>query len=114
MKYFASLITALDQTNKTNQKVAALKQYFSIATDTDRLWALALFTHRRLKRKVNSTLLKEWVTSWAGIPTWLFQESYQVVGDVAETIALLLPEAEIHEENDLSLTHYINELGENR
>lgn len=110
MKDFAALITALDQTNKTNLKVKALKEYFQTARDSDKLWALALFTHRRPKRKVNSTLLKEWVTNWAGIPDWLFQESYQVVGDVAETISLLLPDNLNTAAKDKSLTNYIDQL----
>jgi len=110
LKDFAFLITALDQTNKTNAKVKALKHYFELANDDDKLWALALFTHRRPKRKVNSTLLKEWVINWTGIPEWLFKESYHVVGDVAETISLLLPDAEKAAETDHSLTHYIDAL----
>jgi len=110
LKDFAVLITALDQTNKTKQKVKALKEYFQHAADDDKLWALALFTHRRPKRKVNNSLLKEWVTNWAGISDWLFQESYQVVGDVAETISLLLPDNNVDNDNDQSLTHYIDEL----
>ncbi len=110
MKDFAELITTIDQSNKTNDKVAALKSYFLKASDDDKIWVLALFTHRRPKRKVNSTLLKEWVTQWASIPEWLFQESYQVVGDLAETIALILPFEETNANVDKSLTYYIDEL----
>lgn len=111
MKAFSELITRLDQTNKTTEKVAALRNYFQVANDQDKLWALALFTHRRPKRKVNSSLLKEWVTNWAGLPEWLFQESYQIVGDMAETIALLLQQNSEKKNNEnLSLTYYIEEL----
>ena len=90
MKEFAQLITALDQSNKTNDKVNALKNYFWLADDRDKIWTLALFTHRKPKRTVNTSLLKEWIVEWAAIPEWLFQESYHVVGDLAETIALIL------------------------
>ncbi|MGB5980178.1 MAG: ATP-dependent DNA ligase, partial [Cyclobacteriaceae bacterium] len=91
MKQFARLFTELDQTNKTNEKVAALKSFFSEASDQDKLWTLALFTHKRPKRQVNSRLLRQWTREVAGIPEWLFDESYHVVGDLAETMSLLLP-----------------------
>jgi DNA ligase-1 len=111
LKAFSNLIKALDQTNKTTEKVVALANYFKTAGDQDKLWALALFTHRRPKRNVNASLLKQWVTEWAGIPAWLFQESYQVVGDMAETISLLLPPNHNHESSkNHSLTFYIEEL----
>ncbi|MFA0964634.1 ATP-dependent DNA ligase [Roseivirga sp. BDSF3-8] len=105
MKQFAQLFTELDQTNKTNEKVAALKRYFSLAPDQDKLWALALFTHKRPKRQVNSPLLRQWAREQAGIPEWLFDESYHVVGDLAETMSLLLPFPS--QENDEGLTYWM-------
>ena len=66
--------------------------YFNAARDEDKLWMLALFTGRRPKRAVNSTRLHEWAAEAAKLPLWLFEESYQNVGDLAETIALILPE----------------------
>ena len=110
MKEFAHLIIQLDQTNKTLKKVEALKSFFLSASDTDKVWALALFTHKRPKRKVSTSMLRQWTIEWSGIPEWLFQESYQVVGDIAETISLLLPNepSEEQRKKDLSLTHYIN------
>jgi len=91
LKAFAQLFSDLDQTNNTNAKVAILKGYLAAASDQDRLWTLALITHRRPKREVNTTLLRTWANEMANISEWLFQESYDVVGDLAETIALLLP-----------------------
>src|SRR5207247_7505583 len=38
--------------------------------------------------------LASWAIEAAGISTWLFEESYHAVGDLAETIALLLPAPE--------------------
>lgn len=108
MKQFAALYTALDQTNKTNSKIALLKDYFQTAEDTDKLWTLALFTHKRPKKQVRTTLLKEWTTELAKIPEWLFGESYNVVGDLAETMALLLPEPE--SEQDKPLAYWIQYL----
>ncbi len=93
MKRFAQLFTALDQTTKTNAKVAALASYFRDASDTDKLWTIALLSGRRPKRGVTTTLLREWAAGKAGIPLWLFEECYPIVGDLSETIALVLPPA---------------------
>ena len=92
MKQFAELFTKLDQTTKTLDKVQALVEYFEKANDQDKLWTIALLSHRRPKRSVNSTLVKQWAAEFSNVPFWLFEESYHVVGDLAETIALILPE----------------------
>ena len=102
MQAFAQLFTALDQTNKTTVKVAALKQYFTEAPPEDRVWALALFTHRRPRRQINTSLLRTWAAERAKVPTWLFEESYHVVGDLAETMALLLPPPSRRQQQSLS------------
>ncbi len=91
MNRFATLFAALDRTTKTGTKVAALAQYFRDAPPADRVWTIALLSGRRPKRAVTSTELRLWAAAAAGIPDWLFEESYAVVGDLAETIALLLP-----------------------
>ena len=91
MNRFAALFQAIDQTTSTNAKVAALAEYFADAPEDDRLWTIALFSGRRPKRTVTVTLLREWAAELAGIPQWLFEESYPIVGDLAETIALILP-----------------------
>ncbi len=91
MKHFTQLFTELDQTTKTLDKIKALASYFEKATDRDKLWAIALLSHRRPKRSVNATLLWQWASELSNLPTWLFEESYHVVGDLAETISLMLP-----------------------
>lgn len=91
MKTFATLINALDSTNKTNQKIAAIENFLSEASDADKLWLLALFTGKKPKRTINTNLLKAWAMEMAQIPEWLFVECYSSVGDLGETIALLLP-----------------------
>ncbi|MEM7572974.1 MAG: ATP-dependent DNA ligase [Bacteroidota bacterium] len=91
MKQFANLFNELDQTTKTLKKVAALKSYFQQVDDRERLWAIALLAHRRPKRTVKTALMRVWAAELANIPAWLFEESYHIVGDLAETIALLLP-----------------------
>ncbi len=110
MKAFAQLFSDLDQTNKTNAKVAILKDYFGSVSDQDKLWTLALFTHRRPKRQVNTTLLRTWANEMANLPEWLFQESYDTVGDLAETIALLLPAPT--ESHDETLSAWIADLND--
>ena len=106
MKDFADLFIKLDQTNKTNAKVDALVGYFEQAADSDRLWTMALMSHRRPRRTVNTTLLRTWAAEYSEVPLWLFEESYHVVGDLAETIALVLPKKA--DEHDSSLTEWIN------
>lgn len=92
MQQFAALYTALDETNKTSQKVAALSDYFRSAPPADAAWALYFLMGRRPKRPVNTTKLTLWAIEAAGIPQWLFEESYDAVGDLAEAITKVLPE----------------------
>ncbi len=91
MKRFTNLFLELDRTNKTNDKVALLKTYFLSTPDEDKLWALALFSGRRPSRKIKTAQIQEWAIEQAGIPMWLFRESYHSVGDLSETISLVLP-----------------------
>ena len=91
MRRFAMLAVKLGTSTKTNERLEALENYFSEADDADKVWVIALFSGRRPKRTVNTTLLWEWCRELTGLPGWLFEESYHTVGDLAETIALLLP-----------------------
>ncbi|MEM6268053.1 MAG: ATP-dependent DNA ligase [Bacteroidota bacterium] len=91
MRHFAKLFSRLDSTTKTLVKVAALVDYLEEASDEAKLWAVALLTHKRPRRPVNTRLLREWAADLAEVPLWLFEESYHVVGDLAETISLVLP-----------------------
>jgi DNA ligase 1 len=92
MKPFADLYAALDETNKTSAKVAALVRYFAAAPPADAAWAVYFLTGRKPKQVVPSRKLREWAIEAAGLPDWLFDESYHAVGDAAETISLLLPD----------------------
>lgn len=105
MKDFAQLFTRIDESTKTTVKVAALADYFASATDDDKLWTIALFTGRRPKRTITATRLREWAAEVAGLPDWLFEESYSIVGDLAETISLVLPAP--GSATDQPLTHWI-------
>jgi len=93
MKQFADLVTTLGTSTKTNEKLDALSEYFLSANDKDKVWVIAIFSGRRPKRAVNSTQLWTWCNELARLPDWLFEECYHAVGDLGETIALLLPES---------------------
>ncbi|MGV6830015.1 MAG: ATP-dependent DNA ligase [bacterium] len=108
MKEFADLIKQLEQTNKTNAKINALVSYFNSAPDKDALWFIALFTGRKPKRPVTTTLMKQWCMELTALPQWLFDESYSAVGDLGETLALLLPEKTSNKEQ--SLYEWMNEI----
>jgi DNA ligase-1 len=99
MKYFETLFLRLEETTKTNEKVSALIDYLSSVPDEDKIWMIGIFSGRRPKRTISTKKLKEWAAEKAGIPLWLFEESYHIVGDLSETIALLLPPPgrEIHQ-----------------
>jgi len=102
MKKFAELFTELDQTTKTNAKIDALAEYFHAADAADALWAVALLTGKKPKRTVKTSELKMWSIELSGVTEWIFEESYHVVGDLAETITLLLPVAETQTDYSLS------------
>ena len=108
MKEFSQLFKRIEATNSVNSKIEALVAFFCTAADQDKLWAIALFTHKRPKRTINTRLLREWAAEESKISDWLFEDSYHIVGDLAETIALLLPEPKTTSQK--SLTDWINEM----
>jgi DNA ligase-1 len=107
MKAFADLYAALDETNKTSEKVAALTRYFAAAPPADAAWAIYFLTGRKPRQVVPSRKLWDWAVEASGLPEWLFAESYHAVGDIAETIALALPEPE--RSSDLPLAHWVEQ-----
>ncbi len=90
MKRFTTLYCELDQTTRTNEKVAALERYFRAAPPCDAAWALQFLSGRSLPRAVSSKSLWEWTAAETGFPLWLVEECHAAVGDTAETIALLI------------------------
>ncbi|HEV7365883.1 MAG TPA: ATP-dependent DNA ligase [Gemmatimonadales bacterium] len=107
MKRFARLFAAIDETTATSEKVAALVEYFRSAPPADAVWAVHFLSGRRPKRLVGSRKLAAWAADEADIPEWLFEESYHAVGDLAETITLVLPDDAASSE--LSLAHWVEE-----
>ena len=93
MNRFAALYQALDETTKTLKKVAAMVAYFREAEPADAAWAVYFLSGRKPKRLIPTKNLRAWCAAEAGIEDWLFEDCYEVVGDLAETIALLLPRA---------------------
>jgi len=112
VKDFAELYTKIDSTTSTNRKIEYLTQYFEKAEQQDKLWVMALFSHKRPRRTVQTRLLREWAAEYADIPLWLFEETYHIVGDLAETIAKLIPAPQ--KAVDKPLYRWIDELSELR
>ncbi|KQR94627.1 ATP-dependent DNA ligase [Chryseobacterium sp. Leaf180] len=108
MRHFAELINAVESTNKTNARIDAIIDYLERAPDEDKVWFIALFTGKRPKRNINSNYIKEWALEIVDIPFWLFQESYSAVGDLGETLSLILP-APTHK-IEKSLSEWMNEI----
>ena len=94
MKAFAELYAAIDSTTSTNAKTEALVKYFSAAAPRDASWAMWFLTGHKPRQAVPTRRLHEWAAEAAGLPLWLFEESYDAVGDLAEVIALVLPPSE--------------------
>lgn len=101
MKLFTELYVALDQTNKTNEKVEAMRFYFERSSPADAAWAFYFLSGRKPRQIVPSRLLRQWAIEQAGVPEWLFLESRDTVGDTAETIALLLPNTDAVDDTPL-------------
>ena len=91
MKAFTDLYWRLDATTSTSEKVAALRDYFASAPAADAATALAVLAGGRQLRSVSTSQLREWAADVTGYPAWLVEECYAHVGDLAETLALVLP-----------------------
>jgi DNA ligase-1 len=105
MKRFAALYNALDATTSTRDKLAALTTYFSDAPPEDAAWASYFLAGGKPRQSVPTRLLADIARERAGLPEWLFDESYHAVGDLAETIAHILPPA--RRTSELGLTQWI-------
>jgi DNA ligase 1 len=91
---FGTLFKQVDSTTSINEKVNALSAYFSTCSDEDLSWSVALFTGKAGKRPFKTSELRKAAIELSGIPEWLFEESYQMTGNLAETIAKILPESD--------------------
>ena len=91
MKAFARLFAELDATTSTTAKTDALEAYFRAAPPADAAWALYVLAGGKPRQTVPTGLIRSTAREVAGVPEWLFDESYDVVGDLAETVAHILP-----------------------
>jgi DNA ligase 1 len=109
MRAFGELFESLDTTTSTNEKLVALTRYFRAAPAADAAWAVYFLSGRRLKRLIGGATLRKWLLIQTGLPDWLLEETYAEVGDLAETIALLVDLNSVEQE-DLSLAQWIERL----
>jgi len=107
MRRFAALYAALDASTSTEAKVAALVRYLGDAPPADAAWGLYFLAGGKPRQTVPTALLRAEATALAGIPDWLFEASYQAVGDLAETIAQILPPPTQH--SNLGLADWLTQ-----
>ena len=91
MREFARLYAELDDTTSTTRKLDALQSYFSHAAPENAAWAVYFLAGGKPRQAVPTKLLRQYAIEYAGLDEWLFDESYHAVGDMAETIAHILP-----------------------
>ena len=107
MREFARLYAALDETTATNRKLAALVDYFSSAAPENAAWAVYFLAGGKPRQAVPTKLLRQYATLFAQLDDWLFDECYHAVGDLAETIAHILPAPASH--SDIGLATWIEQ-----
>lgn len=107
MREFSRLYTELDATTSTTRKLAALQDYFGHAEAADAAWAVYFLAGGKPRQAVPTGLLKQCAMDYAQIDEWLFEECYHSVGDLAETIAHVLPPPKAG--NDLGLARWMEE-----
>jgi DNA ligase-1 len=108
MKQFAALYAELDATTSTAAKLAALQRHLAQADPADAAWAVYVLAGGRPKRVVRLGLLREMACEMAGMADWLFEACYQTVGDLAETLAHVLPAAN-SKTDDAGLSVWLHE-----
>lgn len=102
MKAFAALYAALDASSSTRHKVAVMADYLRTAPPADAAWAVYFLAGGKPRQSVPSRVLREAACEAAGLAPWLFEESYAAVGDLAETIAHLLPAGDASDDTGLA------------
>jgi DNA ligase-1 len=104
---FSRLFSELDATTSTNEKVEALTRYFDEAPPRDAAWAVYFLAGGKPRQVVKTASLVGLACQMAQIEYWLFDECYQSVGDLAETIALVLPRGE--QPSDVGLAEWVED-----
>ena len=88
-----SCLAELDASTATSAKLAALQRYLADVDDADAAWAVYFLSGGKPRQLIKTARLRELAIQAAGLSEWLFEACYQTVGDLAETIALVLPDA---------------------
>ena len=109
MTRFSLLYDAIDRTTSTNAKVDAMAAYFASAPAADAAWAVFFLTGRRLKRLLPYSAINSWTLAATGLPPWVLEECYSVVGDGAETAALVLDQVPTSPSEDLPLARWVED-----
>lgn len=107
MREFARLYAELDETTATNRKLEALQNYFAHAAPENAAWAVYFLAGGKPRQAVPAKLLRQYAIEYAGLPEWLFDECYNAVGDLAETIAHILPAPARH--SDVGLAEWMEQ-----
>ena len=105
MKNFAELFAQLDASTSNNSKLLALQDYFKNAEPADSAWAVYFLAGGKPRRLVPTKVLRQLILDVDAVPEWLFEECYEAVGDLAETISLLLPQSD-HQTSE-GLAHWV-------
>ena len=112
MRRFAELFTRLDRSTGTADKRAALVDYFRSVPADDAAWALYLLVGGKVggakARIAGPRELRDWIAAESATPDWLVDDSYDAVGDLAETLALLLDDPTVPAD-DLPLHAWIEQ-----
>ena len=108
MKAFSELYNRLDETNELNLRINALVDYLNQANSADRIKAIGLLIDQRPSRIITLAQLKSWGLEASNLPEWLFEESLNSVGDVGETVSLVIPNSD--QSSDESLSFWLNHI----
>src|SRR5690606_13904882 len=89
MRAFAELLDRLSLTGSRNAKLTLVRDYLAATPDPDRGWALAALTGELVFHAAKPGLIRKAVEE--RMDPILFRWSYDYVGDLAETVALVWP-----------------------
>ena len=90
MKLFSRLFHNLDSTTKANDRIDFLVAYFKEADPLDAIWSIWFLIGNRVKGVLKTSELRQFISEFSGIPLWLVEECNDCVGDLAETVSLLI------------------------
>lgn len=110
MQQFANLWAQLEITTNENEKIDLFHKYVTTSSNADLAWSIYFFNGRRIKTPLKVAQLRRWVQEEADVEDWLFDECYSDVGDLCETIALLVQEKAPHPDSERDLNTWINQV----